>query len=135
MPLLGHPCPVCKVGRYTTFEDKYVVGVTAPHAAISRKDNETLVCSKCGQIEAFCDLIKTWTPKEVFWVVLGDRKKVHTHAVVALVSEGEPDYTPTELKWGNDEEAMKVCEYFNTYMGYDRDRVLEIVNTSMRWAR
>lgn len=51
-------CPRCLTGFFTPYgnEVKFVPGVSPAFAALSRRDNKTLICSECGTQEAFEDM-------------------------------------------------------------------------------
>ena len=48
-----------------------------------------------------------------------------------LVTEGGPDYCPTELEMGGFEEAESACDAFNLGMGWPPEEADELILASM----
>jgi hypothetical protein len=62
-------CPRCLKNYFTPYGDKikFVKGVSPAFAALSRRDNKTLICSDCGTQEAFEDMgYEKWTQHK-YW--------------------------------------------------------------------
>jgi predicted nucleic-acid-binding Zn-ribbon protein len=50
-------CPRCKTRKYTPYYNaEYVPGLSMPFPSLSRRDNKTYICHKCGEREAFEDV-------------------------------------------------------------------------------
>jgi uncharacterized protein YbaR (Trm112 family) len=56
----GTVCPRCKTKEFWT-----------RRAALSRRDNETLICSDCGTAEAFEDYLNVMYQDKPYWKVGG----------------------------------------------------------------
>ena len=68
-------CPRCQRDEYTPYGEEWVKGDPLP-PALSRVDNETYICSACGQDEAIRDLIHAapippdeWPVEQSSWLL------------------------------------------------------------------
>lgn len=75
--MTAQPCPRCGHGSYTPYEDRWEPGMPMM-PALSRVDNETLICSDCGSEEALLDYQRVREGKEPIrdkggWAEQGER--------------------------------------------------------------
>lgn len=113
------PCPVCS----GPLHERRAMN------SLSRADNHTYICSRCGQREAL--LIGTGTR--------GGRRECLYHDEVGgimLVTEDEPGYVSMGAKPPDAAVAQSYCTAWNTTLGLSPDDVNDIVASSMfgRWA-
>lgn len=63
-------CPRCETQEYTPYHAPPPVPMTAPSfPALSRTDNETYICSDCGNHEAIMDFCRERLPEVSEWPV------------------------------------------------------------------
>lgn len=112
-------CPLCGAGL---LEEQV-------RNSLSRIDNRTYICNRCGTAEALMQRPSAGRPRECLYFdeAMG----------VALVTEGEAGYTP--LFSGPEPRSTAANEWLARYtdranerIGYSRDTVMDIVISSMR---
>lgn len=61
-------CPRCETHEYLPYDEQHQPGAPS-HPAVSRLDNETLICSPCGTAEALRDFMRLPLTGPTAWPV------------------------------------------------------------------
>lgn len=95
--------------------------------ALSRADNGTYICSRCGNLEALVNHDKSHNHRRCLYY--------DTVSGIMLVTEDEPGYLPYAEKPSSEQFARTYCEAWNSKLGLSDVDVNDIVASSMfgRW--